>query len=177
MNDRVNFFTTLREPIKRLKSHITYLLLGHPLRTGTRKLVESFLDGTLDIEQAIWNILLGQQMNWLAKSQSLYLGGLNDRGEPDLQNCTSNAMNNLHLFDLVGFTENLDEFALKFHKKFNKNFSIRYLNTIKEASENSPLIKKIHDILDNDATARDKLEKLSQQDIALYEYACSTNLL
>jgi hypothetical protein len=176
MKHRVNFFTTLRHPKERLKSHITYLLLGHPLRTGNRKLVESFLNGELDIEKAVWNILLGEEMVWLAKSQSLYLGGLNDRGKPDLQNCTSNAMNNLHLFDLVGLTENLDEFALKFYKKFNKNFSISYLNTIKESSENSPLIKKIHDITDNDITARDKLEELSKQDMILYEYARKANL-
>jgi hypothetical protein len=177
MKDDVSFFTTLREPISRIKSHITYLLLGHPLRTGNRHIVENFLNGKSDIEEAVWNIINGGDMIWLAKSQCLYLGGLNDQGQPDLENSTRNAINHLHLFDLVALTENLDQFALNFEKKYNTSFSVKSFNTIKEASENSPLVKKIHNIIDNDIDARNKLQKLSEQDIVLYEYARTSNLI
>jgi len=164
VSSEVNFFTLLRDPVKRLKSHISYLLLAHP-----RTCVEDYMTGVVSIEEEISVMLNDPLSKWLGRQQCLYLGGLNHKGDADLENCLDNAKKSLKLFDLIGFVDNLDNFTESFFKKYKKTLITKHQNTIQTvANNNTILLQKINLCLNSHEK---KIKELSELDIELFDYA------
>lgn len=162
---RTNFFTTLREPIKRLKSHIAYLIFAHP-----RTCLEDYENGKVDLGEEVERIVNSSLGEWLGRTQVLYLGGLNENGKPDLHNRLKNAILSLEKFDLIGSTDDLPDMCRKFQNKYGRNFEMQRLNTIKSVQKNDNLLDQVYSALDS---FENKLTKLSEEDSILYNTAMS----
>ena len=164
VGSEVNFFTLLRDPVKRLKSHISYLLLAHP-----RTCVEDFIDKTVSINDEVLRLLNGSISKWLGRQQCLYLGGLNSEGEPDLANCLDNAIKSLELFDLIGFVDKIDDFNNAFYNKYKKSLIKLHSNSIQSVANNNIEILQEINLCLNDQEER--IKELSELDIELFDYA------
>lgn len=165
--DSTDFVTILREPIERLKSHVAYLIFAQP-----RTSVADYHSGAVDPADEVIRILEREEIGiWMARSQTLYLGGLGLDGKADLANRVENSMAALEQFRLVGFDDDISGFAKRFEASFGTSLTIERLNRIESVQRDTDLLRRVYDVFEGDY--RNRLKEMCADDLALYDAACA----
>jgi hypothetical protein len=163
--DTTDFITVLRHPVERLKSHVAYLIFAQP-----RTCVEDYHNGTVDPGDEVGRILQKDNIGiWLARSQSLYLGGLGEDGKADLENRVANAIAALDKLRIVGLDHDLPAFSRRFEEAYGVPMDIGRENTIRDVQQNAELLKRVYDVFDG--SMKQVLIEMSADDAELYEAA------
>ena len=163
--ESVDFLTLLRDPVERLKSHVAYLIFAQP-----RTCVEDYQTGKIDPGDEVYRILEREEIGiWLARSQSVYLGGLGPDGKADLANRVRNAIKALEAFKLVGFDHNMPAFSRAFEAAYGAPLSVPVQNTIASVQTDSQLLKRVYAVFDG--PLKSKIAGMCADDQALYEAA------
>lgn len=164
-SEGTDFITILREPVERLKSHVAYLIFAQP-----RTCVEDYHTGKVDPADEVVRILQREEIGiWMARSLTVYLGGLGADGKADLNNRVANAVASLDKLRLVGFDHDIPGFARRFEDLYGKPLSIGRENTIRQVQDNQDLLKRVYDVFDG--SMKQVLLDMSADDLALYDAA------
>jgi hypothetical protein len=165
--DQTDFVTILREPVERLKSHVAYLIFAQP-----RTSVEDYHTGKVDPAEEVVRILEKEEIGiWMARSQSIYLGGLGQDGKADLANRVENAIAALEQLRLVGFDDDIPHFARRFEAVHGVPLEVGHLNRIQSVQADPALLRRVYAVFEGDYAR--KLRDLCEDDLALYEAACA----
>ena len=166
-HQNTNFVTILREPVERLKSHVAFLIFAQP-----RTCVEDYYTGKVDPAEEVYRILEKEEIGiWMARNQSIYLGGLGPDGKADLANRVPNAIASLDKLRIVGFDHDLTGFASRFEEVYGKPLQIGRENTIREVSKDGDLLRRVYDVFDG--PIKERILEMCADDLALYEAARS----
>ena len=164
-HESTDFIAVLREPVERLKSHVAYLIFAQP-----RTCVEDYLSGKIDPADEAVRILQREEIGiWMARSQSIYLGGLGEDGRADLQNRVRNAIAALDRMAVVGFDHELPRLAERLEQRYGRPVRIGHENRIQTVQENADLRKRVYDVFEG--SLKRVLFDMSADDLALYEAA------
>lgn len=163
--DTTDFLTILREPVERLKSHVAYLIFAQP-----RTSVEDYHTGKVDPGDEVIRILEREEIGiWMARSQTIYLGGLGKDGRADLENRVANAIAALDLHRIVGFDHNLEAFAAAFKTAYGQPVNVGRDNTIESVQHDRALLKRVYGVLEG--SMRSRVREMCADDCRLYEAA------
>jgi hypothetical protein len=163
--ETTDFVTILREPVERLKSHVAYLIFAQP-----RTSVEDYQTGKVDPGDEVVRILEREEIGiWMARSQTIYLGGLGAGGRADLENRVPNAIAALDHHRLVGFDHNLGAFASAFEAAYQRPLTIGRENTIQSVQRDPDLLQRVTGVLEGSMASR--VREMCADDLALYEAA------
>ncbi|MEX0332037.1 MAG: hypothetical protein AB3N64_11495 [Puniceicoccaceae bacterium] len=166
-SDSTDFVTILREPLERLKSHVAYLIFAQP-----RTSVEDYYTGKVDPADEVVRILQREEIGiWMARSLTVYLGGLGMDGKADLSNRVPNAISSLDKLQLVGFDHDIPGFAQRFESLYKRPLSIGRENTIRQVQDDQDLLKRVYDVFEG--SMKKVIQEMSADDLALYESALS----
>ncbi|HSH09570.1 MAG TPA: hypothetical protein VK995_04235 [Oceanipulchritudo sp.] len=166
-HENTDFVTILREPVERLKSHVAYLIFAQP-----RTCVEDYYSGKVDPAEEVYRILEKEQIGiWMARNQTIYLGGLGADGKADLENRVANSIAALDKLRLVGFDHDLAPFAARFEACYGVPLSIGRENTIREVHKDADMLKRVYEVFDG--PIRPRLMEMCADDLTLYEAARS----
>lgn len=164
--ESTDFITILREPVARLKSHVAYLIFAQP-----RTCVEDYHTGKVDPGDEAVRILEREEIGiWMARSQTIYLGGLGEDGRADLDNRVKNAIAALDHLRIVGFDHKLAAFAKAFESVYQRPLDIGRENTIESVQRDRDLLGRVYGVLEGSLRAR--VEEMCADDSALYQAAC-----
>lgn len=165
--DSTDFITILREPVERLKSHVAYLIFAQP-----RTSVEDYRTGAVDPADEVIRILEREEIGiWMARSQSIYLGGLGASGRADLANRVDNAIAALDRFTLVGFDDDIPHFARRFEGVYKRPLQVAHLNRIDAVQTDPALLRRVYSVFDG--AYGQTLRQMCADDLAVYEAACA----
>ena len=165
--DSTDFVTVLREPVERLKSHVAYLIFAQP-----RTSVEDYYTGVVDPADEVIRILEREEIGiWMARSQSIYLGGLGPSGRADLGNRVENAIAALDRFTLVGFDDDIPHFARRFEAVYRKPLQVGHLNRIHAVQADPVLLRRVYSVFEGDY--EETLRQMCADDLAVYAAACA----
>jgi hypothetical protein len=165
--ESTDFITLLRDPVERLNSHVAYLIFAQP-----RTSVEDYHTGKVDPGDEVVRILQREQIGiWMARSQTLYLGGLGLDGKAELKNRLPNALASLEKLSLVGFDHDLPAFAAGFERQYGVSLSIGRENTIRDVQKDTALLDRVYGVLKG--SMKETVLEMSADDLALYEAARS----
>ncbi|MEX0325545.1 MAG: hypothetical protein AB3N33_05600 [Puniceicoccaceae bacterium] len=166
-NESTDFITILREPLERLKSHVAYLIFAQP-----RTSVEDYHTGKVDPADEVVRILQREEIGiWMARSLTVYLGGLGMDGKADLENRVANAIASLDKLRLVGFDHDIAGFANRFEAIYKVPLAIGRENTIRQVQDNQDLLDRVYGVFDG--SMKQVLLDMSADDLALYDAAMS----
>jgi hypothetical protein len=105
----------------------------------------------------------------MARSQTIYLGGLGADGRADLENRVPNAIAALDHHRLVGFDHNLGAFASAFEAAYQRPLTIGRENTIQSVQRDPDLLQRVTGVLEGSMASR--VREMCADDLALYEAA------
>lgn len=165
--ESTDFITVLREPVERLKSHVAYLIFAQP-----RTSVADYHNGIVDPADEVIRILEREEIGiWMARSQSVYLGGLGASGTADLANRVDNAIAALDQLTLVGFDDDIPQFARRFEAVYNRPLHVGYLNRIEAVQADPVLLRRVYSVFEGEYQRT--LREMCADDLAVYEAACA----
>lgn len=162
------FVTVLREPVERLTSNLIWLTFAD----GRRPLAD-FESGQASPEEELDFLLQHEMTPWIARTLTLYLGGINAEGRGQLEGATKRAIQHLDLLDAIGFAHDLPAFAQKCEKLFKHPFPLERRNATAQFLQNRDLQKRIQTFF-NHPPRRQHLTTLSQDDLTLYDHAAGS---
>lgn len=147
--DKFSFVTVMRDPVKRWISSYFFNRYKSDDHMKVKDEIEVYLESQFGISQ-------GYE---LVK----FLGGADKGGDYTSAEAIERAKENLNCFKVIGFLENLDEFADKFDEKFHVRLQI--------AEKNKSPASKDHQKATLTAELLEEVTKVCKPDIEVYEYA------
>jgi hypothetical protein len=147
--ENFSLVTVLRDPVKRWISSYFFNRFKTENHMKVRDDIETHLETHFGVSQGFE----------LVK----FLGGANKDGDYSSQQAINKAKENLGFFKMVGFLENLDDFALKFNHCFHVNLEI--------AKKNQSPAPKHYRSTTVTPELLERITNVCQPDIQVYEYA------
>ena len=161
--NQYNFVTVMRDPVERVISTYKYSKARGEV-FGTSE--NDFLSPADEL-QLFLNSTRGE---FEVNNYVAFFGGLHTT--QSYHDNVKQAKQNVKDFDLIGFTENLAEFANQFHKSFGLELDIPYLRTSKQEFKKaspSEAGEKIDELFTQEV--RQQISELCQADYEVYNYA------
>lgn len=147
--ERFSFITVLRDPVKRWISSYFYNQFTAKDQLKVNDDIEAHIESHFGISQG----------NQLVK----FIGGANKEGDYTSEKAINRAKENLKLFKIVGFLENLDVFSKEFYDLFRVHLQI-----MKENQNPAP---KEYQKTTITPEILKRITEICQPDMQVYEYA------
>jgi len=161
--DQYSFVTVMRDPVERVISTYKYSKARGQV-FGTSE------DGVLSPEDELQFFLNSTRGDFEVHNYIAFFGGLHTT--QSYQDNVEQAKRNVKDFHLIGFTENLKEFASQFQKQFGLKLDIPSLRVTKQVFKEkvpSEAGEKIDQLFTEEV--RQQISQLCQADYEVYNYA------
>jgi len=158
------FLSVLRDPVERWISHYKYNKF-----TNNDPLVPPFISCPLDPDDELYNILNSYTGKFMAYHYCAFFGGYNSFHEFDSTKTIQMAYSNIKRFNIIGFTENMQDFAGKFLVQTGIKLNIGYTNKTTNKDVDFSKKQQINDLFTGEI--RHKIAELCKEDYKLYNFA------
>lgn len=162
---KYRFFTVFRDPTERFISNYIYDKIA-----GGIRIPDVLPPGESTISAELEIYLASREGHWLARDQLIMIAGMAEDETLEDRALIDRAKQNLSAFELVGFTDQLDEFERSFADVFGLDINIGRQNQTSDFFGSEGDVRKAYYAAFDDS-AREKVRALCAAEYELYNFA------
>ena len=163
MEYRYRFYTVLRDPVERFISHAIYLNFRHLPH-------EPPPDFEMSMER-VEALLTDEVGRMMARSYTLYLGGLTSEGKAELAGVKERALQHLGKFAVVGFQENFPAWDAVVSRSLGTRYATPRLNQQSDVIAEAETRRKVRAFFT--PARRAQIAEMCAEDQEIYAAACA----